>query len=166
MYAGGTGMQNLRGELSIDSERKKKKMREKEETSGYCTLERLERGGKYTVFAASARLFVSDYKSFSNSEHLFSFLKGRIFLSSDLSLPSLQRSRLFPPSSLTDCPRHVPEGTVSQLDALVDAPSLSHEFRLVLHQGEHGNLDGRHSRVEPQQGALFSANLAWRSGLQ
>lgn len=61
--------------------------------------------------------------------------------------------------SLTDRPGHVPEGTVSQLDALVDAPSLSHEFRLVLHEGEHGDLDGRHSRVESKEGALFSADL-------
>lgn len=48
---------------------------------------------------------------------------------------------------------------MSQLDALVDTPSLGHELWLVLYQWEDGDLDRCHARVEPKQGALFSANL-------
>lgn len=55
---------------------------------------------------------------------------------------------------------------MSQLDALIDAPSLGHELRLVLHQGEHGDLDGRHTRVKPKKGAFFSADLRGKQNVE
>lgn len=67
---------------------------------------------------------------------------------------------------LTDCPGDVPKGVMPELNALVDAPSLLEQFRLVLHEGKYGNLNGCHAWVKPQKGALLAADLrngTWRS---
>lgn len=49
--------------------------------------------------------------------------------------------------------------------ALVDASGLLHELWLVLHQGENGDLDRCHARVEPEQSSLLAADLQrWKEG--
>lgn len=61
--------------------------------------------------------------------------------------------------NLTDGPRDVPEGVVSQLHTLVDLAGLLHQLGLVLHEREHRNLDGGHAGVEAEKSSLLSSNL-------